>query len=198
VENKQSKSKTPLIDRGPMPVIILTVIAAVCIVALALTSNLTQEARDKQEAEAALSVQREFFPDAKEFTDIELGQIVTEYPGVTKIVEALDGSGNRLGFVITAEAMGYGGLIPATVGYDNDGQIVGARFDVSGETAGYGQNAGKPEFYSQFTAFNASQKLSADKGSADTVIDGITGSTRSTNGIVDALNQAAGAFLLLN
>ena len=104
MENKQSKSKTPLIDRGPMPVIILTVIAAVCIVALALTSNLTQEARDKQEAEAALSVQREFFPDAKEFTDIELDQIVTEYPGVTKIVEALDGSGNRLGFVITAEA----------------------------------------------------------------------------------------------
>ncbi|NLK02576.1 MAG: FMN-binding protein [Clostridiaceae bacterium] len=198
MENKQPKSKTPLIDRGPMPVIILTVIAAVCIVALALTSNLTQEARDKQEAEAVLSVQREFFPDAEEFTDIGLDQIITEYPGVTKIVEALDGSGNRLGFVITAEAMGYGGLIPATVGYDNDGQIVGARFEVSGETAGYGQNAAKPEFYSQFTAFNASQKLSADKGSTDTVIDGITGSTRSTNGIVDALNQAAGAFLLLN
>jgi len=143
MENNADK-RPPLIDRGAMPVIILTLVTMFCVAALALVSNLTSEARAQQEAEAALSIQRELFPAASEFKEISLEKISPDFANITQIVEAVDSSGSRLGFVITATGMGYGGPIPTTVGYDTEGKIVGTRFDVSAETAGYGQNAAKP------------------------------------------------------
>ncbi|HHU07332.1 MAG TPA: FMN-binding protein [Clostridiaceae bacterium] len=195
---KNDENKTSLIDRGFMPVVILTIIAMVCVTALALVSDITQEARDQQELEASFAVQLELFPEAAEFEQIPLTDVATQFPNVTQIVQALDSSGNIIGFVITAEGNGYGGALPATVGFAEDGSIVGIRFDVSAETAGYGQNAAKPDFYEQFTAFNANQTLTTDSSSSDSVIDALTGSTRTTNAIVDAINEASGAFLLMD
>lgn len=190
--------KTPLKDRGLMPVIILTLIAMACVTALAAVSGLTMEARKLQDDEAKLTVQRELFPAGDSFTEISTDDINSQFPNVTQIVKVLDKAGEPIGYVITAEGAGYGGPLPATVGFDLAGDIVGARFEVSDETAGYGQNAAKAEFYEQFTKFNASQELSADKSSSEHTIDALTGSTRSTNAILDAINEASGAFLLMD
>lgn len=196
--SKEDENKTPLIDRGVMPVVILTVIAMVCVAALAFVSSITQDARDQQELEASFAIQLELFPEAAEFEQISLTAVESEFPNVSQIVEAIDSSGNSLGYVITAEGSGYGGTLPATVGYDTDGNIVGVRLDVSAETAGYGQNAGKPEFYEQFSLYNSSQMLTADSSSSDVLIDALTGSTRTTNAVVAAINEASGAFRLIN
>lgn len=194
---KDNKNKTPLIDRGIMPVVILTVITIVCVAALAFVSSITEDARKAQELQASFAIQLELFPEADEFLQIPLDDIAAKFPSITQIVQAIDSSGGSLGYVVTAEGNGYGGELPATVGYDTDGNIVGVRFDVSAETAGYGQNAGKPDFYEQFSSYNASQTLTADSSSSDTVIDALTGSTRTTNAIVAAINDASGAFQLM-
>ena len=69
---------------------------------------------------------------------------------IDEIQEALDGSGNLLGYVFTVTTSeGYGGDLTFTLGVKEDGTLNGIHFLSISETAGLGMKAKEAEFSDQ-------------------------------------------------
>ncbi len=109
----------------------------------------------------------------------------------TAVIEAINsacaqfasgGSGGS-GSVITETAKGFGGDVTVEVTFNDDGTIASVTADVSKETPGIGDQAGKPEFLDQF----------AGKTSADGV-DTLSGATYSSTAVIEAVNKACAQF----
>ena len=90
---------TKLIDRGIMPVVILTIVALVSVLLLALTASLTKDARDRQEELMKSENQRLLFPAADAFEPVELTDIEGDLPDVKKVDLAKKG-GETIGYVL--------------------------------------------------------------------------------------------------
>lgn len=92
---------------------------------------------------------------------------------------------NGTGWVITAQAQGYGGMVPVMVAFGEDGTIRAVQFLANDETPGLGQKVRNEDFSSQFagkTAENAYQ------------IDTISGATISSNAAIVAVEHACAAY----
>ena len=104
-----------------------------------------------------------------------------EAKGVTEAARAENGAG----WVITAQAQGYGGMVPVMVAFGEDGTIRAVQFLANDETPGLGQKVRNEDFSSQFagkTAENAYQ------------IDTISGATISSNAAIVAVEHACAAY----
>ena len=174
--------RTPLIDRGPMPVLILVVICTVCVALLALTATMTADAIAKQKEGAAGSGKQALFPDAVEFPEessqeamdgipgaVAVDLSAEDYENVQGIERALDSEGQVVGVLISVATKGYHGPLPVTVGINLDGEITGLLVDASQETAGLGQEVGDPPFTDQFVGRTTDDSFSVDFVSAATI-----------------------------
>ena len=143
----------------------------------ALTKNVIA-ARALQESDAA---RRAVLPYADAFVEmpLEAGAPVAD------CYEAQSG-GACAGFVCTAQAQGYGGVIEVIVGMGADGRIAGV--SVGGgkfaETVGLGAKTKEPAFTDQFLGALAPLTIKED-------IDAVTGATISSTAVVHAVNTAA-------
>ncbi|MGI6193015.1 MAG: FMN-binding protein [Christensenellales bacterium] len=101
------------------------------------------------------------------------------------IIEANKGGGGNAGpGTITATASGFsGGEVSVTVTFNADGTIAAVTADLSTQTPGIGDQAGKPEFLDQFVG-----KTSADG------VDTISGATYSSTAVIEAINKACEQF----
>lgn len=171
------------------PVVVLLVICIVIPLALAVTNKITidriAELEIKQRDEA-MSV---LFEDAS-FEEKELTEAVTYF-------EAVNGE-ELIGYIFTTAAKGYGGddSVSVMTAVNTDGSIKAIKIlDVSSETPGLGQNAGKEDFYSQFTGMNGNisiNKTDADK--AKNEITPLAGATITSNAVKEAVNEALGYY----
>ena len=101
-----------------MPPLVLTVIAAVVTGALVATESVTTPIIEQQAAAAADAARAVVLPSADSFTQVT----VDEMPeGGVDIYEANNGTG----YVVTAQAKGYGGMLKVMVGIDSNGLISG-------------------------------------------------------------------------
>ena len=153
-----------------------TVLAGICLVAAALlgythlvTEPIITQMKEKAAQESRIAV----LPGAASFTEVDCD---TEALGITGAFR----EDNGLGYVITAENKGYGGNVAATVGLDQDGNIVGILADVSSETQGVGTKVGLPDFLDQYIG-NAHPDQ----------VDGISGATFSST----AMKQNVAAII---
>ncbi|MCR5053342.1 MAG: RnfABCDGE type electron transport complex subunit G [Lachnospiraceae bacterium] len=195
--------------------LILTLITLIAGVALGAVYQITKDpiakAQEAKTKEAYMAV----FPDAASFSDLggfnsEEATKVAADAGYTKsivsnAVEALDGSGNRLGYVITMVSKeGYGGSITFSMGIANDGTMYGYSITDISETAGLGMKAtDQPKdendtkaFVTHFYNKNASSPLTVVKGSAssDTEIEAISGATITSRAMTNAVNAGFAYF----
>lgn len=101
------------------------------------------------------------------------------------IIEAQKGGGPSAGEgTITASAVGFSGAeVSVTVTFNSDGTIAAVTADLSTQTPGIGDQAGKPEFLDQFVG-----KTSADG------VDTISGATYSCAAVIEAINNACAKF----
>ena len=116
-----------------------------------------------------------------------------EYTAVTDSVvtgysEALDASGNPVGYAISASAEGFGGPIWITVGV-KDGAITGVRFDRNSESPDYGGRMVEESFYGQFAGKTGGLSVIKEGTPAADEIVAITASTNSSQTVVDAINE---------
>ncbi|HHU12205.1 MAG TPA: FMN-binding protein, partial [Clostridiaceae bacterium] len=168
-------------ERGIMPVVILTIVALVSVLLLALTANLTQEARIKQDELMKSENQRLLFPDADAFELVELSAISADLPDVKKADLAKRGD-ETLGYVIEVSKGGYGGPLPVLTGVGSDGTIIGIQILDNGETAGIGKKVEDEAYRDQFVGQDFSEPVGVD------TIGGATISSASVNASVkDAL-----------
>ncbi len=112
------------------PVAVLTGICLIVAVLLAATNGVTAPIIAANEAAAAQQTRIRLLPEADSF-DI----VPVETEGVTEAARAANGAG----WVITAQAQGYGGQVPVMVAFGQDGAIRAVEFLANDETPGLGQ-----------------------------------------------------------
>lgn len=160
------------------PVAVLLAICFVVGAVLAVVNQYTAPLIAANEEAAANETYFAVLPEADSFTELDC-----DIDGVTVVLQADNGAG----YVITAEAQGYGGEVPAAVSFDNDGNIIAVIMMSNDETAGLGQKVTEESFYSQFAGLPA-EELTIDD------IDAVTGATISSKAAVKAINLAIQAY----
>ena len=132
-------------------------------------------------------------------TEAAASVLAAEYPSqdIDEVMEAVDGSGNTIGYVLTVTTHeGYGGDIQFTMGVTKEGMLNGISILSISETAGLGMRAEevlKPQF-----AGKSAEKYEYTKTGAvsEGQIDAISGATITTNAVVNGVN--AGLYYFQN
>ena len=156
-----------------MPPLVLTVIAAVVTGALVATESVTTPIIEQQAAAAADAARAVVLPSADSFTQVT----VDEMPeGGVDIYEANNGTG----YVVTAQAKGYGGMLKVMVGIDSNGLISGTEVLKNNETQGLGSKVSEHAFMDQYIG----------KDSTLEGIETISGTTISSNAFSKAVQNA--------
>ncbi len=106
--------------------------------------------------------------------------------------EALDASGNQIGYLITStSAESYGGNVQIAVGITNEGELTGIGFLSISETPGLGMNAKEPAFKDQFIGKKAENlEVTKTGASADNQIEAISGATITSKAVTNATDAA--------
>lgn len=196
-KEKKSSSNMPLIERGAMPIVILTLICAACVALLALTANVTADARAEQQQWLEDKNKRLIFPKSDAFPAESLedageglpgAQVIDftqQHPSVNQVFVAKSGD-DVSGVIIQAASKGYGGSVPVMVGFSNEGLIVGVVVDASGETAGLGQRVAESNFTDQFKGLDANDTF----GNVET----ISSATISSQSVIVSVRTACDAW----
>ncbi len=179
------------------PTVSLFVICFVATLLLAIVNNVTvakiAEQTAKSEAEARVAV----LPDAKNFNEVD-----KDGDGNTDYYEGVDANGETVGYVFnsTGDSKGYGGDISVTVGIAADGKITGiVPGDLSNETPGLGQNAGKEKWQLQFVGESGELEVvkgneAAQNDTSDGKINAITSATITSKAVTSSVNAALEEF----
>lgn len=168
--------------------VVLTLIGAASGLALSLVHRIT---RDRIEYQAIKFVKE---PAVKKvLTDYDNDPILD----MKKIVVGEDERGNPIevpvfpakktgqtfAVALEGKGKGFGGLIGVMVGVGKEGTLLGIDITSHSETPGMGSRATEASFTEQFKG------LSIKKGLK---VDGISGATYSSKGVMSAVNQAIG------
>lgn len=188
----------------------LTLITIICSLALAFVYEITKDPIKAQEDAKKNAGYQVVYPDAKELaTDDELVQLAAEmdlstldpdYAGVTidDVIQALDGDGNKLGYIVKSNTRGYASTISVAIGYSLDGVVQGIELLAINDTPGFGLELTNPEFKEKFKNVETEGfVLTKASASKDNDIDVYSGSTTSTTAVVKAVNAGIG-FLIGN
>lgn len=161
------------------PTVVLLCICIIIPLALAVTNTVTAKQIAKLEAKNAKTAMEELVK-ADKFTEQTTN-------GITFNIAQKDGT--DIAYIFKTASKGYGGANSVTVitAIGPDGKILNLKvLDVSNETPGLGQNAGKPEFYLQFKGMSG--KISIND------IDTVTSATITSKAVMTAVNDALAQF----
>ncbi len=176
---------------------ILFAITVIAGAVLGFVYDITKAPIAEQDAKAKAAACKEVFADAADFNLVsddeaamsEVAAAAGYNARINEVMEAVDASGNKLGYVLTVTSKeGFGGDIKFTVGVQNDGTVNGMSILSISETAGLGMKAGDvlvPQFRDKKVPMFSYTKTGA---TSDDQIDAISGATITTNAVVNAMN----------
>lgn len=175
--------------------LILLIITSVSATVLAFSNDVTSVAIEEQAKILNDNARREVFEDADEFKLIEdelLGNIKENKPEVKEIYEALDSSGNTIGYTISLDTKGYGGNIELLVGISVENKVAGIKVLSHSETPGLGAKSAEPEFQSRFVDKSAEDELTVvkEETSSDNEVQAISSATITSKGVMNGVNSA--------
>lgn len=169
-----------------IPTISLFIICVIITAALAFTNALTKDTIAKNE----LNAQNESMKTV--CSDADIFQLVSENDD-GDIYAALDKNGNVVGYAVSTQASGYGGVIKVMTGISTDSTIIGIDvFYNDDETPGLGKNTSNESFTSQFKDLITNENIvvSKDYAGEGQQVDAVTSSTISSRAVTDAVNKA--------
>jgi electron transport complex protein RnfG len=161
--------------KNAFPIIILTVVVAICVTALTFTDSITRgkiEAQEEQKIQHMLSA---MFPNMSRYTFED--DIYTIYS-----------DGDEVGYAFLAVGKGYGGEISILVGLKDENTIKGITIISQTETPGLGSRIAESSFTDRFAGLNIADVALRQEGGQ---IDAITGSTISSRAVIDAVRTTA-------
>ncbi len=178
-----------------MPAIALFVICLVSSVLLAATNAVTKDKIAQSAIANAEASRKVAFENAESFSD---EKTVTLESGKDVLVsDALDASGNVIGYVFTSVNRGYGGDVKVMTGIDASGTVLrSVILSMSDETPGLGQNASKPEFIEQFSNKTGPFSWVKSNGSGNE-ITGVTSASFTSKAVIACVNDSLDAFASL-
>lgn len=174
------------------PMIILGIICIVCAGLLGVVESITREPIAVQEDATATAGMKKVFSDAASFeeVDIEEGLAVDDI-GISSVSEALDASGETLGYVVEVLPSGFGGTVDTMVGVDLEGKVTGISILSLSESPGLGARAKEDWFQEQFVGQTAPVKVTKDGGSIESITSATITSRAVSKGVTAACDWAA-------
>ena len=165
------------------PALILLAITAVAAALLGVVQSVTAEPIRISIENAQNAAMQAALPDASTFEAVN-----ADFSGTTisAVSVGKDGSGNEVGYVITANPSGFGGAVPTTVGIGSDGVITGIKVTTPSETPGLGALAAQPAFQDQFKGMSGELKVNKDGGQ----VQAITSATITSRAVTKGVNEA--------
>ena len=159
------------------PVIFLTLVVVISIVALTLANGITKDKIAQAKQDAVAEMLATLFPNMESFTYDEDGGLYTVLAG-----------GEPIGHAFMAQGRGYGGTIDILIGLKPDNKsLQGIKIITQQETPGLGAKIINASFLDQFKGVGVNEvELSRDGGK----IDAITGATISSAAVVNGVKQA--------
>lgn len=103
---------------------------------------------------------------------------------------ALDASGGTLGYIFITAARGYGSAISVMTAISEGEVIAISILDCADETPGLGQNVTAEDFTKQFAGLTSAPQVTKGTPSADNEIQALTGATKSSKGVANAVESA--------
>ena len=157
------------------PVVFLTLIVVISVVALTLTDGITKDKIALAKKEAIAETLATLFPKMDDFTVDEESDLYTPLA-----------NGKSLGYAFMATATGYGGAIDILIGLKPDATLCGIKIISQQETPGLGAKIVESSFLAQFKGLSVDEvDLSADGGK----VDAITGATISSAAVVKGVKE---------
>ncbi|MBP5305420.1 MAG: FMN-binding protein [Lachnospiraceae bacterium] len=176
---------------------IITLVAGLC---LAFVNEITKGPIAEAEQRAKTAAYYAVYADAEKFDESEdlnayiksgdytkaLSSAGVKNASVIEAYEAVDASGNVIGYVMSAKATkAFDGDLTISIGVSNEGKVTGIEFIDIHETAGMGMNAkDKPEWRTQFYGQDA------DSFTVGENIEGLSGATITSKAVTSAVNSA--------
>jgi len=157
------------------PVLLLTAVVAISVTLLSFTDRITRDKIEYQKEQKIQSMLFEIFPNMSQY-DFE-NDIYTIYS-----------NGTKAGYAFLAVGTGYGGDIDILVGLENELTIKGITIISSLETPGLGSRIAESPFTDTFIGLNIDDVALRQYGGQ---IDSITGSTISSEAVVEAIRKTA-------
>lgn len=188
------------LNRGVMPVIILTIICLICGGLLAFTNAVTAEAREANRVAMINENRLLLYEDADNFVSLDDDAIREQLARSDQYTEGLkveDASGQFLGYLFQTWSKGYGGTVPVMTAISPDGKISGIRILSNEETAGLGKKVEDSAFRNGFIDIDAtvpgvSAARSIPQGYVP--VEAVSGATVSSNAVADAVTVALDAW----
>lgn len=178
----------------------ITLIAGLC---LGGVYGITKEPIAKAEAAAKIAAYKEVLPEASDFVEDGMAdkiaasaeELMAQGFGnvyIDSAAQAVDGSGNPVGYVVSSTSKdGFGGEVKLSVGINGEGKVSGIAFLSLSETPGLGMNATGDEFKGQFTGKNAETLAVTKTGApAENEIQAMSGATITSEAVTNAVNAA--------
>jgi electron transport complex protein RnfG len=177
-----------------VPTITLFAICLVASVLLGFTNKVTAPRIEQIAYETQQNAMKEVMPDAASFGE---GKAMTLENGITvEYNSALASDGSTAGYAITSTGKGgYGGDIKLMVGVDKTGKVTRVSVLDQEETASIGGKLMSQEsFLNRFTGIAGSAALTKNGGT----VDAVSGATKTSTGLTDAVNNALLCWQALN
>lgn len=168
-----------------IPTITLCAVCLVAAVLLGLTNKVTAPVIERLEQQASDEAKAEVMPLAKSF-----GAVAEDAATGCTYSEAYAEDGSVIGYAVTSDGEGgYNGKITLMVGINAEGAVENISFLSINETPSIGMKlTGNAEWLAQFTGLSGSAALKADSAAGS--IDAVTGATKTSRGITDAVDNA--------
>ena len=177
--NKNSSWETSV-----KPVVVLSVIALIVSLLLALVNGMTAPVIKENTRRTTLAAYVSVMPSVSDAATLEE---VTDYTtaNVTGVVKAPDG-----GIAIKAEEKGFdGGILSVIIGFDTNGTVTGIWVDASTQTKGIGSNVATDSFLAQFDGMDGTQNITLGQG-----YDAYSGATISSKALFAAINDCINCY----
>ena len=170
--NKNSSWETSV-----KPVVVLSVIALIVSLLLAMVNSFTAPIIEDNQKAATLAAYVDVMPTVSSASDLEE---VTDYTteNITGAVKATDGS-----LAIKAEEKGFDG------GILSNGTVTGIWVDASTQTKGIGSNVATDSFLAQFDGMDGTQNITLGQG-----YDAYSGATISSKALFAAINDCINCY----
>ncbi len=131
------------------PVIILTVIAMVATLLLAITNNVTTGVIEQRAIQAANEARMKVLPDGDSFKQLDVKKYASSTDGSANVTEAYAAE-NGAGDVFTVVTKSFGGDLTMMVGVGKDGAITGVTVTAHSDTPGVGTKDQDPDYLAQY------------------------------------------------
>lgn len=176
--------------RGSYPIIFLTLVVLLSVVALTLVDGVTAERIAANKREAIKQMLAALFPEMADFVYEEETGLYSLYDERAVSVDeetgesSVDQSFPAVGYAFMTNGKGYGGKIGILVGMEIDRALRGIRIISHQETPGLGAKILNVDFLSQFAGLVPDQLVLARDGGA---VDAITGATISSRAVAEGV-----------